>query len=107
MNNKTLLRRPLPSNRENKHQGRNNDKDLIHDPANQINQPKKPTRLPAIKTTAEHYYDISHPTIHSTTHPSQKKNSHKKQNFDIFEDGDKNLLKPLGPEPFFPTKSIK
>lgn len=24
--------------------------------------------------------------------------------FDIFEDGDRNLMKPLGPQPFFSTK---
>jgi len=107
MSNKTLLRRPLPSNREKKHQERNNDKESFE-------SAKKPTRrLPAIKTNADdycdllpvHHHDVSkNPTI---THSLKKKYPHNNQNFDIFEDGDKNLMKPLGPEPFFSRKSIK
>ena len=33
--------------------------------------------------------------------------NNKGEKFDIFEDGDKNLLKPLGPDPFYPTYAVK
>lgn len=72
----SLLRRPLPSTRKR------NDGHKERKTSNNSNSipSKRVTVLPAIK-------DI--------------KNC---KDFDIYDDGDQNLMKPLGPEPFFPKK---
>ena len=62
-------------------------------PSKEKNGPKKPVKLP---------------TLNQNCHNIQDKNpKNSAKNFDIFEDGDKNLMKPLGPEPFYPKYSSK
>ena len=97
-NDNQLLRRPLPSQKNKKF------------------SPKRPVKLPAI-AQKDHHHEVFTTTtrinnsrnnfIDDNISSQIKSKNHKGEGFDIFEDGDKNLFKPLGPEPFFPTYAIK
>ena len=85
-NDNQLLRRPLPSHKNK----------------------KKPVKLPAINRKDQTV--LMTYTTNNNSHDIRNNNfskNHKGEKFDIFEDGDKNLSKPLGPEPFFPIYAIK
>ena len=91
-NENRLLRRPLPPNK--------NKKNPVKLPAITRKDNRDAVLLTCTNNSNNNNNDIKYDN-------QKKSKNHRGERFDIFEDGDKNLSKPLGPEPFFPIYAIK